>query len=76
MSNNIPVITQEEYEPKLLLNPKLAMALPYLAPILVSQFPEKMLRMTLWGKVAAISPEPDFIQDQRDNHGEKATAWT
>jgi hypothetical protein len=43
MPNNIPVINQEDFEPKLLPNLKLTMtmlALQYLAPLSVPQFPE------------------------------------
>jgi hypothetical protein len=51
MSNNIPVITQEKFEPTAVLpNPKLTMALPSFL---------KMLQMTIWGRVAKpTSPEP------------------
>jgi hypothetical protein len=51
LSNNIPVITQEEFETKLLPQPKLAMALPLLASSLsvtsVQHPPKKLLQMTL-----------------------------
>jgi hypothetical protein len=70
MSNNIPVITQEEYEPKVLPKPKLTMALPNLAALSVPQLPKrKLLQMTLWGKVITPATEPDFIQVQAHNHG-------
>jgi hypothetical protein len=70
MSNNIPVVTQEEFEPKVLPKPKVAMALPNMDPILVAQFPKKkLLQMTLWGKVKAPAPVPDFIQVQSHNRG-------
>jgi hypothetical protein len=47
----IAVITQEEFEPKLLPNTNPTMALPFLDPLFVPQFPrKKLLQMKLWGK--------------------------
>jgi len=71
MSNNIAVITQEQIEPDLLPNPRLTMALPYLAPLLVPQLPgKKLIQRTLWGKVA-IPPatEHDLVQVQSHYRG-------
>jgi hypothetical protein len=59
MSNNIPVTTQEEFEPNLLPNPKLTMDLPYFAPLLlVPQFAEQkfLLRMALYPMPYALCP--------------------
>jgi hypothetical protein len=51
MSTNIAVITQEESEPKLLPNANPTMALPFLDPLFVPQFPKKkLLQMKLWAK--------------------------
>jgi hypothetical protein len=41
MSNNIAAINQEEFEPSLLPNPNLTMAIPSLANLLVAQFPKR-----------------------------------
>jgi hypothetical protein len=63
MSNNIAVITQDEFEHNLFPNPGLTMALPYLALLVIPQVPQKkLIQRTLWGKVAVPAPEPDFIQ--------------
>jgi hypothetical protein len=50
----IEMITQEKFEHKLLPNANLTMALPFLAPLLVPQFPEKKItqRTLLSGRVA------------------------
>jgi hypothetical protein len=51
MYNNIPVITQEEFEQKAQLIPRLTMAPPSLAAALVPQLPEKkFIQKGLWGK--------------------------
>jgi hypothetical protein len=43
MPTMIAVITQEEFEPKILSNTNLTMALPLLHPFFVPQFPKKKL---------------------------------
>ena len=49
-SNNIAVITQEEFETEILPNPNLTMAIPYLGKFSVAKLPEKkMYQGTLWG---------------------------
>jgi hypothetical protein len=65
MPTIIAVITQEESEPKLLLNANPTMALPVLAPLFVPpQVPKKKLfQMKLWAEQEdAPAPEPDLIQ--------------
>jgi hypothetical protein len=58
MSNNIAVITQDEFELSLLPNPNLTMAIPSLSTLPVAQFPKnKLLQMTMFGRVAPPSPE-------------------
>ena len=47
MSNNIPKVTQDEFEPKIETNPRLTMALPNLAPN-----KKKMQQMGIFGKQA------------------------
>jgi hypothetical protein len=65
MSNNIAVITQEESDTKLLPNPNLTMAVPYLVTLLVTQIPKNklLLQMTMWGeRVAPPAPETKHIK--------------
>jgi hypothetical protein len=66
MSNNIPVITQEEFEPEILSNPKLVtMAYPLFASLSVLSAqppPKQLLQMTLDGNFAFTSPVPGFIK--------------
>ena len=47
MSNNIPKVTQDEFESNIETNPRLTMALPNLAPI-----KKKMHQMGIFGKQA------------------------
>jgi hypothetical protein len=62
------LITQDDFEPKLLPNPNLTMTIPALASLPVAQFPKKkMLQTTLFGKVAPPSPETKSIQVQGYN---------
>ncbi len=65
------MITQEEFEPKLLPNTNPTMALPFLDPLFVPQFPKKkLLQMKLWAKQDdAPAPEPHFIQVLSHNRG-------
>jgi hypothetical protein len=67
----IAVITLEESEPKLLPNAIPTMALPFLAPLFVPQFPKKKLfQMKLWAEQDdAPAPEPDLIQVPTHNCG-------
>jgi hypothetical protein len=70
MSNNIPVITQEEFEPENRENPMLTMALPDLDPPLVPRFPKKkMHQQGLWGKEAIPAPGPRKITVQEHMRG-------
>jgi hypothetical protein len=70
MSNNIAGITQDEFEPNLLPNLNLTMAIPGLATLPVAQFPKKKwLQKTMSGKVAPPSHETQNIQVQGHNHG-------
>jgi hypothetical protein len=71
MSNRIAVVNQTQIETEVLANPRLTMALPYLAPLLVPQIPEKkLIQKTLWGKVAvAPAPEYDLVQVQSHYRG-------
>jgi hypothetical protein len=70
MSNNITVITQEEFEPKELLPAvNLTMVIPHLATLSVPQFPKKkLLQMTMFGRVAPPSPETKNTPVQGHNH--------
>jgi hypothetical protein len=53
MSNNIEVITQEEFEPKTHHNPRLTMTLPYLAVTSIPKLAEKkLLQKGIFGKEA------------------------
>jgi hypothetical protein len=62
------LITQDEFEANLLLNPNLTMTIPALATLLVAQFSKKkLLQSTLFGKVARPSPETKNIQVQGHN---------
>jgi hypothetical protein len=75
----ITVITQEKSKPKLLLNANPTMALPFLDPLFVPQFPKKkLLQMKLWAKKddAAPAPEPNFIQVPSYNRGSSTAFWT
>ena len=57
MSNNFAVITQDDFEEAILPNPRLTMAIPNLAPMLVAKIPEKkMHQQGLWGRVAKAPP--------------------
>jgi hypothetical protein len=66
MSNNITGITQEEFEPKILLNVNLTTAVSYVDTLLVSQFPKKkLLQITMFRRVAPPSPEKKRSQFSR-----------
>ena len=71
MSNNFAVITQTQVESEVLPNPRLTMARPYYAPLLVPQLPEKkLIQRTLWGKVAVHPvPKHDLVLVQTHYHG-------
>ena len=64
MPTNIAVITQDEFEPKLLPQANLTMAIPFLDPLFVPKLPQKkFLQIKLWAKQDdAPAPEPHFIQ--------------
>jgi hypothetical protein len=64
MPTYIEMITQEKFEHKLLPNANPTMALPFLAPLLVSQFAEKkMTQRTLSGKVVPPTHENVPVND-------------
>jgi hypothetical protein len=71
MPTNIAVITQEEFEPKLLSKANLTMAIPFLDPLFVPKLPKKKFhQMKLWAKQDdAPAPEPHFIQVLSHNRG-------
>jgi hypothetical protein len=64
-TNILAVITQEEFEPKLLPNnANPTMALQFLAPLLVPQFPEnKTTQRTLFGRAAPPTHETVPVKD-------------
>jgi hypothetical protein len=64
MPTNIAVITQNEFEPKLLPKANPTMAIPFLDPLFVPKLPKKkFLQIKLWAKHDdAPAPEPHFIQ--------------
>jgi leucyl aminopeptidase len=56
MYNNIPVITQEEFEQKAQPIPRLTMPPPSLAAVLVPQLAEKkLIQKGLWGKQVEVA---------------------
>jgi hypothetical protein len=65
------LITQDEFEENLLPNPRVTMALPYLAPLVIPlQIPRKKLnQIGLWGRDVVPDPKPDFIQVGAHNRG-------
>ena len=71
MPTNIAVITQDEFEPKLLPKANLTMAIPFLDPLFVPKLPQKkFLQIKLWAKKDdAPAPEPHFIQVLSHNRG-------
>jgi hypothetical protein len=57
MNNNIPVVTQEEFEPKNQANTRLTMATTDLAKASVPKNPEKKMQQKgLWGRQAITAP--------------------
>ena len=51
MSNNIAVITQDDFEETIVPNQRVTMTIPNLAPMLVAKIPEKkMHQQGLWGR--------------------------
>jgi hypothetical protein len=56
---HLAVITQQEFEPKLLPNANMTTSIPYLATLSVPQFPK-----TQWTRVAPPSPETKKISVQ------------
>jgi hypothetical protein len=58
------LITQDEFEENILPNPRLTMALPYLAPLVIPfQVPKKGLnQIGLWGRAVVPAPGPPPIQ--------------
>jgi hypothetical protein len=71
MPTNIAVITQDEFEPQLLPNANLTMAIPFLDPLFVPKLPQKKFhQIKLWAKQDdAPAPEPHFIQVLSHNRG-------
>jgi hypothetical protein len=71
MPTNIAVITQDEFEPKLLPQANLTMAIPFLDPLFVPKLPKKkFLQMKLWAKQDdAPAPDTHFIQVLSHNRG-------
>ena len=71
MPTNIAVITQDEFEPKLLPQANLTMAIPFLDPLFVPKLPKKkFLQIELWAKQDdAPAPEPHFILVLSHNRG-------
>jgi hypothetical protein len=65
------LITQDEIEPELVLNPNLTMAIPAVATLPVAQIPKKgMIQQGLWNmEVALPSPKTKTIQVQGHNRG-------
>jgi hypothetical protein len=65
------LITQDEFEPELLLNPNLTMAIPAFATLPVAQIPKKKFKQLtiMWNRVAPPSPETKTIQVQCHNRG-------
>jgi hypothetical protein len=64
------LITQDEFEPELLLNPNLTMAIPAFATLPVAQIPKKKFKqLTMRNRVAPPSPETKTIQVQGHNRG-------
>jgi hypothetical protein len=64
-SLNMPtLITQDEFEETILPNPRLTMALPYLAPMVIPlQVPKnKVIQIGLWGRAVVPAPGPPPIQ--------------
>ena len=77
MSNNIAVITQEEFEPANLPNPNLTMAIPHLANLTVAKLPEKKMHQgTLWGMDPPLSltPEPTTCKVDEYKRGSKTVS--
>jgi hypothetical protein len=74
MSNNIAVITQEDFQPKLLPNSNPTMVIPshlWLLYWFPSSFllKKKLVQMTLCGRDDTPAPEPNFIQIPSHNGG-------
>jgi hypothetical protein len=65
------LITQDEFEPELLLNPNLTMTIPAFATLPVAQITSnKLIQSGLWGQVAVLpAPETKSIQVQGYNPG-------
>jgi hypothetical protein len=77
MSNNIAVITQEEFEPEILPNPNLTMAIPHLANLTVAKLQEKKMHQgTLWGMDPPLSltPEPTTYKVDEYKRGSSTVA--
>ena len=70
MSNNIPGITQDEFDPNLLPNPSLTMAIPYVASLSVPQLPKnKLIQSALWGQVVVPNTKHASIPVQTHYRG-------
>ena len=67
------LITQDEFEENILPNPRLTMALPHLAPMVIPlQVPKKSLnQIGLWGRAVVPAPGPPPIQVGEHNRGGK-----
>jgi hypothetical protein len=65
------LITQDEFETEVLLNPNLTMAIPAFATLPVAQIPKKRwIQQDLWNREVALpSPETKTIQVQGHNCG-------
>jgi hypothetical protein len=62
------LITQDEFEHRLLVNPNLTMAIPAFATLPVDKFPKKKwIQKTMRNRVAPPSPETKTIQVQGHN---------
>jgi hypothetical protein len=67
------LITQDEFEENNLPNPRLTMALPHLAPMVIPlQVPKKKVnQIGLWGRAVVPAPGPPPIQVGEHNRGGK-----
>ena len=70
MSNNFAVITQDDYEETDIPNPRVTMALPNLAQMMVAKAPKKkMIQKGLWGRVARKESKTTTIEIPNHNCG-------
>ena len=70
MSSNFAVITQDEFEETLIPNPRVTMALPHLAPMLVAKVSKKeLIQKGLWGRVPREKPKKTTIEIPSHNCG-------